>query len=49
MSGVQVLKETKQLCTSAVEPLVSSVDAMRQYGVDKVCNVVCFEMKICYC
>jgi len=33
---VQVLKETKQLCASAVEPLVNGVDAMKQYGVDKV-------------
>lgn len=33
---MQVLKETKQLCASAVEPLVNSVDAMKQYGVDKV-------------
>jgi len=33
---VQVLKETKQLCSSAVEPLVNRVDAVKQYGVDKV-------------
>lgn len=33
---VQVLKETKQLCSSAVEPLVNSVDSVKQYGVDKV-------------
>ena len=33
---VQVLSETKQLCTSAVEPIISSVDSVKQYSVDKV-------------
>lgn len=35
----EVLKETKQLCTSAVEPLVNSVDAVKQYSVNKVTSV----------
>ena len=37
---MQVLKETKQLCASAVEPLVNSVDAVKQYGIDKVVAVL---------
>jgi len=34
---MQLLKETRQLlCTNAVEPLVSRVDSVKQYSVDKV-------------
>jgi len=39
---VQVLKETRQLCSSAVEPLVNSVDAVKQFGVDKVVKCLFF-------
>jgi hypothetical protein len=31
-----VISETRQICDSALKPLVNRVSAVKQYGIDKV-------------
>jgi len=43
---IKVLSETKQICTSVVKPLVNGVEAVRQFGVNKVCCIIAFQLAL---